>query len=170
MEINEDDDDFIDCPDCGGDGKTVQYLNFQIDAGSKWARTIHDSWTEDCDMCGGTGKFFANTQCPAVVSQSLQRTHKKWVQGQWNSPEIVNFVDRIYKMCEDQYDEGGEYVVECFTPREIIERFRTQSQVREYCKLAREQALNARFGDENEHWLAKMDREMAEAKNDKHDP
>lgn len=64
-------------------------------------------------------------------------------------PQIA-FVDAVYAMCEEHYDAGGDTIIECFSPAEILDEFNTLDDAKEYCGLKVEQALNARWGEDND--------------------
>jgi len=67
----------------------------------------------------------------------------------------LEFVDSVYKMCEDHYDEGGDNIVECYTPAEILEEFETLDGVKERIGLHLEQELNQRWGEDTDPELAR---------------
>lgn len=64
--------------------------------------------------------------------------------------EQIAFVDAVYALCENHYEEGGDTVVETFHPREILMEFKSIKDVREYCGLRLEAASNARWGEDND--------------------
>ena len=74
------------------------------------------------------------------------------------SPQQIKFVDEVYKMCEDHYDSGGDTVVECYGPAEILEEFETLAEVRDLCKLRVEQESNCRWGEDNDPEVGRMQR------------
>lgn len=74
--------------------------------------------------------------------------YKKWLGTA--TPEQIEFVDGVYAVCEKHYEEGGSAVVECYGPKEILESFKSIEEVRELCGLRLEQALNCRWGEDND--------------------
>jgi hypothetical protein len=74
------------------------------------------------------------------------------------TPEQITFADEVYALCETNYNKGGDTVVECFTPAEICQQFKTLNDVREYCGLRLEAAANARWGDDTDRELLALDR------------
>lgn len=87
----------------------------------------------------GTAKLYAN-----VMAQLL--------------PEQAAFVDQVYRECEEFYAAGGDVIVECFTPGEILLDFDNMTQVRDYCRLVREKATNCRWGSDDDPELDALDR------------
>jgi len=69
------------------------------------------------------------------------------------SLEQAGFVDQVYKLCEDNYDCGGDNVVECMTPEEIVEEFNTMDDVKEYIGIRLEKELNCRWGGDDDKEL-----------------
>ena len=82
--------------------------------------------------------------------------YKKWLETA--KPEQVAFVDAVYAMCEEHYEAGGDGIVECWEPAEIVEEFKTLNDVRQLCGLKVEQALNARWGEDGDPELGTADR------------
>jgi hypothetical protein len=74
--------------------------------------------------------------------------YKKWLK---TAPaDQVEFVDSVYAMCEEHYEAGGDGIVECWEPGEIVDAFKTLDDVRSMCGLTVEQALNARWGEDDD--------------------
>ena len=78
---------------------------------------------------------------------------KKYLESA--SLEQAGFVDQVYKFCEDNYDCGGDNVVECMTPEEIVEEFNTIDDVKEYIGIRLEKELNCRWGGDDDKELAR---------------
>lgn len=74
------------------------------------------------------------------------------------TPAQAEFVDSVYAMCEEHYEDGGDVIVECYEPAQIVERFQTLADVREMCGMRAEQALNAREGTDEDHELEYYER------------
>ena len=64
--------------------------------------------------------------------------------------EQVTFVDSIYAECEKHYSNGGDLIVECYSPQEILAQFKSIQDAKEYCGLKVEQELNARWGEDGD--------------------
>ena len=74
--------------------------------------------------------------------------YKKWLETA-AVPEVA-FVDAVYEMCERNYEAGGDVIVECFGPEDILNEFIALGDVKEYCGLRVEQSLNCRYGDDDD--------------------
>ena len=72
-------------------------------------------------------------------------------------PQIA-FVDAVYEMCEKNYEAGGDTIVECYDPAEILAEFDTLDEVKEFCGLRVELALNARWGEDSDPEVAQAER------------
>jgi hypothetical protein len=83
-----------------------------------------------------------------MESNSLKHAYKEWFATA--TPEQIAFVDSVFKLCEDNYSNGGDVVVECMTPGEIIAQFKSLDEVRTFCGLKLEQELNAREGADSD--------------------
>lgn len=82
--------------------------------------------------------------------------YKEWL-AKAAVPQIA-FVDAVYALCEEHYDAGGDNIVECFTPEEILESFDHIDEVKPYCGLKVEQALNARWGEDDDPEVERSER------------
>jgi hypothetical protein len=87
----------------------------------------------------------------SIKSNNLKHCYKDWVAQA--CPTQVAFVDEVYALCEKHYEEGGDRIVECWTPEEIVKQFRGIQKVKEYLGLMAEQALNTRWGEDNDPQL-----------------
>jgi hypothetical protein len=83
--------------------------------------------------------------------------YKTWLAAAPDAVDVA-FVDAAYDMCERNYNAGGDTIVECFTPEEILSRFKTLPEIREFCGLKVEQALNARCGEDSDPEVGRMER------------
>ncbi len=83
-----------------------------------------------------------------MKSSTLRSCYRSWQTTA--TPAQLQFVDETYALCEEHYSAGGDTIVECFTPTEIIEEFSNLDEVRQYCGLKVEQALNARWGEDDD--------------------
>lgn len=91
-----------------------------------------------------------------MLSQTIT-IYKTWLETA--AEDDIEFVDAIYAECEEHYSDGGDTVVECMSPTEVLEAFKAgRISVREYCGLQVEQALNARWGEDNDPELARAER------------
>src|SRR4051812_2193109 len=65
----------------------------------------------------------------------------------------LKFVDDVYELCAKNYQAGGDTVIECYAPSEVVKNFKNMDDVRELCGLKVEQELNAREGTDQDHAL-----------------
>lgn len=89
------------------------------------------------------------------------KSHTIQLFGNWlanASTEQTQFVDDVYALCEANYDNGGDYVVECLTPEDILQHFQSLNDVKEHCGLHIEQSLNSRWGEDNDSELDRLQR------------
>lgn len=68
------------------------------------------------------------------------------------------FVDEVRKFAMNNYEAGGDIIVETFTDDEIVKEFENMEQVRDYIGLKLEVALNKRWGDESDQELERWKR------------
>lgn len=73
------------------------------------------------------------------------------------SEKDIAFVDEVFDLCERNYDAGGDVIVECYSPAMVLEEFKTLEDVRNCVGLWREQALDARWGDDTDPELRRPD-------------
>jgi hypothetical protein len=57
-----------------------------------------------------------------------------------------DFCTEVKTYAMDNYEEGGGDIIECFTDAEIVQRFTSMAEVKEYCEIRYE----ARRAVENE--------------------
>ncbi len=84
---------------------------------------------------------------------STLRVYDKWVKTA--TEKQLEFVNSVFLFCEEHYSAGGDTVVECFSPKEILAEFSSIDDVREYIGLRIEQELNARWGEDDDPQLAR---------------
>lgn len=89
-----------------------------------------------------------------VKSGTLRHCYRDWQQIA--TAEQLAFVASVYAECEAHYAAGGDTVVECFTPSEIVAKFTSLADVRDYCGLKVEQELNTRWGEDDDPQLKRM--------------
>jgi hypothetical protein len=77
-----------------------------------------------------------------MQSNSLRTTYKNWTETA--TPAQIELVDAIFAKCEECYEDGGDTIVECFRPAEILEQFKSVKEAMDFCELKAEQALNTR--------------------------
>ena len=58
---------------------------------------------------------------------------KAWFE--YATPEKLAFVDEAYHICEQNFEAGGDRVVECYYPAHIERRFKTIKDVKDFCGL-----------------------------------
>lgn len=85
-------------------------------------------------------------------SQSI-KDYPEFIQSA--TEEQIRLVDEIFKLCEDHYDNGGDTVVECYSPENILQQFESIDDVKIFCNLKIEQATNARWGEDDDPELKK---------------
>ena len=66
------------------------------------------------------------------------------------TPEQLAFVDEVYALAEEHYDDGGDVIVETMEPWDILKKFKTLKDVRGYAGLWVEQNMNARCGNNDD--------------------
>ncbi len=54
------------------------------------------------------------------------------------TPEQIAFCDEVYLFAEDHYSSGGDTIVECYTPKEIVKDFQTLDDAKRFCKHRKE--------------------------------
>lgn len=111
----------------------------------------------------------------AYKSNTLKNSYQGWAvhyfgtphsQGKLTKEEVdkIKFADDVFRLAEQNYDCGGDAIVECFGPVDIIEQFWHKDSetsfvnVKEFCKLKLEQALNCREGTDSDPEVAAMER------------
>lgn len=85
-------------------------------------------------------------------SQSI-KDYPEFIQSA--TKEQIQLVDEIFKLCEDHYDNGGDVIVECFSPYVILQQFESIDDVKNFCNINIEQAKNARWGEDDDPELKK---------------
>jgi len=93
---------------------------------------------------------------PRLKSSTLRNSYSTWLALATLAQR--EFVDAVYAMCEEHYEAGGDTIVECYSPREICEEFTTLDEAKEYCGLKVEQALNCRWGEDNDPEVGRQER------------
>ena len=82
-----------------------------------------------------------------MKSQTLS-LYKEWLAIA--NTEQIEFVDDVFALCEAHYEQGGDTVVECYSPKEILKEFSTLYDVKVLCGLKVEQELNYRWGEDTD--------------------
>lgn len=85
-------------------------------------------------------------------SGTLRGCYKSW-QNQ-ATPEQIELVDAIYLVCEQNYEAGGDVIVECRTPEELLDDDDWFVSVEMWV----EQHLNTRPGEDSDWQLGMYDR------------
>ena len=86
-----------------------------------------------------------------VRSGNLKSCYKEWQQSA--SQKDLQFVDKVFLLCEKHYDGGGDVVVETMEPEDVLQEFKSMKDVKSYCGIWVEQNLNARCGEDNDPQL-----------------
>ena len=89
-------------------------------------------------------------------STALTNYHKEWQETATKTQ--LAFVDKVYEMCEKNYENGGDEVVEPFAPAEILEEFKTLKEVKDYCGARVEYALEFRYGEDSDPELIRYNK------------
>ena len=90
-----------------------------------------------------------------AISSNTLKLYKDFLATE--SKEKIEFVDQVYSLCEKNYENAGDTVVETFTPPEILDEFKTLKDVKKYCGLKIEQSLNCRWGEDDDPQLKAYD-------------
>jgi hypothetical protein len=80
--------------------------------------------------------------------------YKEWLATA--TPEQIALVDSIYAECAKHYEDGGDTVIECMGPREVLLEFKSIADARKYCGLKVEQATNCRWGEDSDPELERQ--------------
>lgn len=91
-----------------------------------------------------------------MQSRTLLTCYGKWISAA--TLEQIAHVDAIFKVCEDNYDAGGDVVVESFSPEDVLAEFVSVDDAKAYCGIRIEASLNARWGDDDDPELARAAR------------
>lgn len=82
--------------------------------------------------------------------------YKNWLATA--TPAQVELADEIYAACEEHYEAGGDVVVECMSPADLLGQFQSVNDARDFCRLKIDQAKDARWGEDSDtelhrpHW------------------
>lgn len=82
--------------------------------------------------------------------------YKEYMAEKGYSPEKIAFVNSVYELCERNYDKGGDIIIECWEPAEILDSFLTLDAVREHCGIMVDKALDARWGEDTDPELRRL--------------
>ena len=83
-----------------------------------------------------------------VQSACLRNLYKRWQE--LASQDQIEFVDKVFLMCEANYEAGGDTVVECYGPTDILQEFKCLADARELCRLHTQAATEARWGEDSD--------------------
>lgn len=64
--------------------------------------------------------------------------------------EQIRFVEQVKELCMKHYCCGGDYIIECYSPKDILKEFKTIADVQEAVGLRIEQELNSRWGSDDD--------------------
>ncbi len=92
----------------------------------------------------------------SLKSSTLRSMYKEWQATA--TPEQVRLVDDIFAECEKHYEDGGDTIVETFTPAEIVREFQSVADAKDYCGFVVEQGTNARWGEDDDPELKRQGR------------
>lgn len=54
------------------------------------------------------------------------------------TPGQIEFVDNIYAWAEKNYQKGGDTIVECMDPNEVLSEFKTLGEAIRMCKIRKD--------------------------------
>lgn len=81
-----------------------------------------------------TTKFFRMWERPEQIVEETS-----------SMPRInTGFVAAVKQWANDNYDRGGDVIVECFTDEEIFAQFQTLEDAKRFCKLRKEREDDVR--------------------------
>lgn len=86
-----------------------------------------------------------------LKSNTLRNLYEKWQKVA--TAEQIKFVDAVFELCERNYDNGGDTIVECWEPSEILAEFSTLNDVKQFVGLQVENATNKRWGEDSDFEL-----------------
>lgn len=74
-------------------------------------------------------------------SNNLRNVYKRWTKTA--SVADIELVDAVYLACEENYEAGGDVVVECYEPDRILECFKSVEDAKRYCGCYEEMRQDA---------------------------
>jgi hypothetical protein len=89
-----------------------------------------------------------------MKSNSLRTIYNDWTKTA--TPPQIELVDAIFAECEEHYEDGGDTIVECYDPADILAQFKSVKEAKEFCGLKVEQSLNARWGEDSDPEVERM--------------
>jgi hypothetical protein len=91
-----------------------------------------------------------------MKSNTLTRCYGRWQAGA--TAQQIAFVDSVFELAERNYDAGGDTIVECWEPDEILDRFRNLDDVRTFCGMNIDRELDARWGEDSDPEIGRAER------------
>lgn len=76
-----------------------------------------------------------------MKSQTI-KSYQKWIDSADSAQ--VEFVDSVYLLAEERYDNGGSTIVECYTPEEILSRIENLEDAEMICDIFAEREADAK--------------------------
>lgn len=70
----------------------------------------------------------------------------------------AKFVNRVREVCRNNYDAGGDIIIETYSDEEILEQFKSIKEVRDFIGLRVEDETNKRWGEDDDPELARLKR------------
>lgn len=96
-----------------------------------------------------------------ILSQTL-KIFSKWLDDALEHQ--MKFVDEVYLLCEHNYDKGGDIIVECYYPEDVLESFNDLQDVVNACKRLVAKELDARWGEDSDQEIARYERSKSKWK------
>jgi hypothetical protein len=84
-------------------------------------------------------------------------TYKEWLASA--TQEQIDFADQVYSLAVEHYEAGGDRIVECWEPKDVLEFFKNIQEVQEFFGLVVEQRRNARWGEDSDPELLNPERQ-----------
>lgn len=84
-----------------------------------------------------------------ITSTTLRYCYESWIAQA--TPEQIAHVDMIYALCEKNYEAGGDVIVECYEPSQLISM--SFADICNRCDLWTEQLMNTRPGEDTDPQL-----------------
>ena len=86
-------------------------------------------------------------------SHTLRSYFKRWQADA--SIRDIHFVDKVYKLCEDNYEAGGDWICECYEPDDILETFKDLDEVKAHCGIITDKEKDCRWGEDSDKELSR---------------
>lgn len=82
------------------------------------------------------------------MKSNVLSLYTSWVETA--SPEDLKKADDFYFICEQNYEAGGDAIVECYSPEDLLREFKTIMDLRIAVERHNEQGTNCRWGEDTD--------------------